>query len=313
MSKKPASLTSELLARKGEAEPSTIDPSARMTLSAGPGFDEEYGGGPKGHDDHGDDRHDDRGPYADEARHRPMPPEPEIIYTAEETGGGGGSSRLIITAIIGLIIIGGIFLVVSGNQPESIAPVANDVVAQAPDASTAPVANDVAPLDVPETVPATVPETAPETVPETLDSGAATAPAADIQAEAPTAEIETPAAPTTADVPSINVPTAPVKAAEAPAPAAAAPAKVTAKGGGTYVVQLLALQDRAAAEKAWNKIAKKHSGILAAHALDIEEADLGAKGTWYRVRAAGFSSKSAAASACASLKSAKQDCIVKKR
>ncbi len=133
MSKKPASLTSDLLARKGEAEPSTIDPSARMTLAAGPGFSDEYSGGH--HEPEGGDRDDDLGPYADEARHRPMPPEPEIIYTAEETGGGGGSSRLIITAILGLIIIGGIFLVVSGNQPDSVAPVANDIVAQTPEAT----------------------------------------------------------------------------------------------------------------------------------------------------------------------------------
>lgn len=304
MSKKPASLTSDLLARKGEAEPSTIDPSARMTLTAGPGFSDEYSGGH--HEPEGGDRDDDLGPYADEARHRPMPPEPEIIYTAEETGGGGGSSRLIITAILGLIIIGGIFLVVSGNQPDSVAPVANDIVAQTPEA-TAPVANDVAPLAEPE------PEAVPETLSAETESAEAVAaapeaaPAPAPAAEEPVAEMPAPVA----ETPVIEVPTAPVKAAEAPE--APAPAKVTAQGGGAYVVQLLALQDRSAAEKAWSKIAKKHSGILAAHALDIEEADLGAKGTWYRVRAAGFSSKSAANKACASLKAAKQDCIVKKR
>tara|TARA_R110002074_G_scaffold45451_3_gene117561 strand:- start:1813 stop:2697 length:885 start_codon:yes stop_codon:yes gene_type:complete len=294
MSKKPASLTSELLARKGEAEPSTIDPSARMTLSAGPGFSNEYNSSQRGPDDD-DDRRDDRDPYADEARHRPMPPEPEIIYTAEETGGGGGGSRLIITAILGLIIVGGIFLAVSGNQPDSVAPVATDIAAQAPEAEMAPATGDVAPLAEPETVPETLSAEA-ETVAE---AEAPVTPAPEAVAEAPAAEIE---------IPVVEVPVAPVKAAEAPAPA-----KVTAQSGGAYVVQLLALQDRAAAQAAWGKIAKKHSGILGAHALDIEEADLGAKGTWYRVRAAGFSSKSAAASACASLKAAKQDCIVKKR
>ncbi len=300
MSKKPASLTSDLLARKGEAEPSTIDPSARMTLTAGPGFSDEFSGGRHGPE--GDDGDDDLGPYADEARHRPMPPEPEIIYTAEETGGGGGNSRLIITAILGLIIIGGIFLVVSGNQPDSVAPVASDIVAQAPEAA-APVANDVAPLAEPEAVPETL-----STEAESADA-VATAPEAEPApaAEEPVAEAPAPVA----ETPAIEVPVAPVKAAEEPA--APAPVKVTAQGGGAYVVQLLALQDRSAAEKAWSKIAKKHSGILAAHALDIEEADLGAKGTWYRVRAAGFSSKSAANNACASLKAAKQDCIVKKR
>ena len=191
----------------------------------------------------------------------------------------------------------------SGNQPDSVAPVATDIVAQAPEADTAPVANDVAPLAVPETVPETLSTEAEVTEPApAADTPVAAAPEA-AAPEAPAPEVE---------IPVIEVPAAPVKAAETPA-VVPAPAKVTAQSGGAYVVQLLALQDRSAATKAWNKIAKKHSGILAAHALDIEEADLGAKGTWYRVRAAGFSSKSAATSACAKLKAAGQDCITKKR
>jgi hypothetical protein len=290
MSKKPASLTSDLLARKGEAEPSTIDPSARMTLSAGPGFsDEEYGGSRGGADDKGS---------LDDVR--PLPPEPEIIYTAEETGSGGGSTRLIIVAVLGLIIVGGIFLAVTGNEPDnSVAPVSPDIVAQT--AETPEPATPAAPADnaVPETLSATTSETpAPDAMRTTTPD---TAPEA--QAEAPAAE-----------TPAIEVPSAPVKAPEPAAEATpAAPAAVKPQSGGAYVVQLLALQDKAAARAAWAKISKKHANVLGGHALDIEEADLGAKGTWYRVRAAGFASKAAATSACSALKAAKQDCLVKKR
>ena len=79
------------------------------------------------------------------------------------------------------------------------------------------------------------------------------------------------------------------------------------------MVQLLALRDEAAAKAAWKKIAAKHKSILGSHALDIEKADLGSKGVWYRVRAAGFSNKAAASHACNGLNAAGQDCLVKKR
>lgn len=287
MSKKPASLTSDLLARKGEAEPSTIDPSARMTLSAGPGYDEEYGGG-RGEGDHrGEDGID----------YRPLPPEPEIIYTAEETGGGGSSMRFVIVAVLGLIIVGGIFLAVTGNEPNSVAPVSPNIVSEAP-APTTPAPADVASNDVvPETV-----TTAPESVAPVAEAPVVETPAPEV--ETPVAEAPAPAA--------IEVPVAPVKAAEPVAPAA--PAQATApQSGGAYVVQLLALQNEAAARAAWSKVSAKHKSVLGNHALDIEEADLGAKGTWYRVRAAGFSTKAAANDACAKLKAAGQDCLTKKR
>jgi hypothetical protein len=292
MSKKPASLTSDLLARKGEAEPSTIDPSARMTLSAGPGYDEEYGGG-RGEGDHRDDNGMD---------YRPLPPEPEIIYTAEETSGGGSSMRFVIVAVLGLIIVGGIFLAVTGNEPNSVAPVSPNIVSEAP-APAAPAPADVTSNDVvPETV-----TTAPESVAPVAEAPVVETPVV----ATPAPEVETPVAEAPAPV-AIEVPVAPVKAAEPVAPAAPAQAS-TPQSGGAYVVQLLALQDEAAARAAWSKVSAKHKSVLGNHALDIEEADLGAKGTWYRVRAAGFKTKAAANDACAKLKAAGQDCLTKKR
>lgn len=301
MSKKPASLTSDLLARKGEAEPSTIDPEARSTLSAGPGFS-AYGGGGGGRDD------DDEG----EETRRPLPPEPEIIYTAEETGGGGGSTRLIIGAVLILIILGGIFLMTTGKE-RGVAPVAPDLATQAP-------------VEAPAMPEAAAPETA--TVPGMPETGASdmAAPEAtnpnvtphDLRPAAP-AEESAPHAEAPSSVPpvaSVEVPTAPVQAAkpvEEAAPAAKPVATAKPSSKGAYVVQLFALKDEAAAKASWAQLTKKHGSVLAGHALDIEKADLGAKGTWYRVRAAGFATKAAANSACTKLKAAGQDCMAKKR
>ena len=124
---------------------------------------------------------------------------------------------------------------------------------------------------------------------------------------------ETPAAPLPIEE---TKPVAEVKApVEAPAPMAKAEPAAAAKPltGGAYVVQLLALRDEASARAAWNKVYSKNAQILGAHTLDIEEADLGTKGTWFRVRAAGFETKSSANAVCSKLKANGQDCMVRRR
>lgn len=305
MSKKPASLTSDLLARKGEAEPSTIDPSARMTLSAGSGFSDDEGGG-------SDERVEPH--MGRDTEIRPMPPEPEIIYTAEENGSGGGNTRLIIAIVLGIIIVGGIFLAMSGNEKGDVAPVSSDLMSEAP----APAEQMAPPAET---------ESRPEEMSPTEQLQAIARGDMESTADAPPAKAAAPAEPESTPTPEAvapatvaEAPVAEVPVSQAPAPAPvetakpAAPAKAaTPQAGGAYMVQLLALRDEGAARAAWKKIAAKHSGLLAAHALDIEKVDLGAKGVWYRVRAAGFANKAAATKACASLKAAGQDCIVKKR
>jgi cell division protein FtsN len=294
MSKKPASLTSDLLARKGEAEPSSIDPSARMTLSAGPDFP-PYGSGGFGSEQEG----------------RPRPPEPEIIYTAEEARSGGGSARLIIAAVLAVIVVAGIVLTLSSRTDRGVAPVSPDITATQP---PAPAAEQTAPATAAPAEPAmpAAPETS--TAPETL---ATVPPAQQPEATAPAAP-----APQTATVPETTAPQSP-PAAAAPAPEATpAPAEepkpaekpVAAKPAskGAYVLQLQALRDEQSARASWAHLTKRYAA-LSGHALDIEKADLGDKGIWYRVRAAGFATKAAAASTCARLKAAGQDCIVKKR
>lgn len=308
MSKKPASLTSDLLARKGEAEPLSIDPSARMSLFAGPDFSPGGGAG----------RHDDE---------RPQPPEPEIIYTAEETSSGGGSGKLIIGAILGAIVIGGVLLTLSSNTERGVAPVSSNLTAQAPVSTPTPPAAPAAPQAPTSETPApgaTAPQAAPSapvapTMPSTPEAPQAIVPTAPSSAApststpAPSAPVEQPATPA---LRSGNEAPAAEQAAPAPVEdqAPAAPAKAQKPvSGGAYVVQISALRDEKSAKAAWSHLGKRFPAVLGGHALDIEKAELGEKGTYYRVRAAGFTSKAAAQSACAKLKAGGQDCMVKKR
>lgn len=290
MSKKPASLTSDLLARKGEAEPLSIDPSARMSLFAGTDF--SPGGGPGRPDDE-----------------RPEPPEPEIIYTAEETSSGSGGTRLIIGAVLGAIVIGGVLLTLSSKTDRGVAPVSPDITAEAPPASQA--VEPAAPQAMaPQSAPTPEAPAAPDTaVPEDIVPRATVPQATLPQTAAP--EAATPASPALrAGGEAASPEPAPVM--EDAAPAAPVKAQKPASGG-AYVVQISALRDEKSARTAWAQLGKRFPAVLNGHALDIEKADLGEKGTYYRVRAAGFTSKAAAQSACAKLKAGGQDCMVKKR
>lgn len=257
---------------------------------------------------------------------RPRPPEPEIIYTPEEED-GGGRTRLIAGAFVGLALLGGVIIALSLNDGGSgVAPVSPDVTS-IPDEAPAQQQAAATPA-APETV-----ETA-ETNPEaTVPGESAPAETPELRASAEPAQAEpeaAPAAPETATSEgaptSITPPAAATKSAEvqskaeeptaaAPAPAKSEPAaKATATAsGGAYVVQIMALREEGAAKTAWASLQKKHASVLGGHALDIEKADLGDKGTFYRVRAAGFETKAAAQSACSSLKAAGQDCLVKSR
>jgi hypothetical protein len=99
-----------------------------------------------------------------------------------------------------------------------------------------------------------------------------------------------------------GTPAAPVKTA-APAPAKAA-------GGGSYVLQIGAYTSQADAEAAWKAYRARHSGLLSGYSDDVQQADLGAKGTWYRLRIGGLSDKEAATALCDKLKADGGACIL---
>ncbi|HEY2009282.1 MAG TPA: SPOR domain-containing protein [Rhizomicrobium sp.] len=99
---------------------------------------------------------------------------------------------------------------------------------------------------------------------------------------------------------------APAKvAAMAPAPVAAKPA---ASGG--YVLQIGAYKNQADADAAWKAYKAKHAALLGGYSDDVQQADLGEKGTWYRLRIGGFADKNMATSLCDRLKADGGACIL---
>jgi len=97
------------------------------------------------------------------------------------------------------------------------------------------------------------------------------------------------------------------------APATVAPATPTpgiAAGAGGYVIQLAAFRDELSARAAFTKLQKKYPGELGGTSSDIQRADLGDKGIYYRLRA-GYMDKAAANSLCEKLSTQGQSCFVR--
>jgi hypothetical protein len=101
----------------------------------------------------------------------------------------------------------------------------------------------------------------------------------------------------------------PDNAGAAPAPRApAAPATRTATTS-PWRIQIAALGSADAVRGAWDRLRRSHPEVLAGLSLAVEEVTVG--GTkFYRLQAAGFADRDAAARACAALKSAGRDCFV---
>lgn len=120
-----------------------------------------------------------------------------------------------------------------------------------------------------------------------------------------------PAQPPAATRPPVAVkPPVPVKPPAAPAkPAPPAKPPATAPGSAAALIQLAALSDKAAAERAWTKLAKAHSDLLAGLSPVYQEVTVNGKTLW-RLRASGFQSRDQATEICAKLKQRAQDCNV---
>ncbi len=345
MAKKPASLTGELLARKGEARPSDLKPvnderPQGADISILPGRQPHLEGigvrgqvsstlSPEEPEESGSS--DEMANEDDGAR--PSPPEPEIIYTPEDKE-TGSRTKLIAGAFIGVALLGGVLLALMFNGSDRgtapVLPQETDTASGSQQAASEAATEANEPAVAVETVPS-VADTTPETPAAPAAKSSADIEVAPLRSSAPeettsspaldpalaAAAPETPAAPKPAAKAETPAPAlelakpAPAKQAETPAKAAqAVPALAT---GGNWVVQLLASRSEADAKTAWKMISGKHATILGGHGVDIQKADLGDKGTFYRVRAAGFDTKAAASKACGALKGAGQDCLVRPR
>jgi cell division septation protein DedD len=107
-------------------------------------------------------------------------------------------------------------------------------------------------------------------------------------------------APTTPGKP---VPLAPAKTAPKPAPQVAAT-------GGPLRIQIAATKDEASARAEFARLQKAHADLLGSLSANVVKADLGDKGTFYRVQAGPIADKAQAEKLCSQLKPLGIGCIV---
>jgi cell division protein FtsN len=115
-------------------------------------------------------------------------------------------------------------------------------------------------------------------------------------------------APATKPAPVVTKTATPVKEpAKAPAPAApkAVPVPASAAVSAGFAAQLGSFKDKASADTALARF--RASGLSGP--VSIVAADLGAKGTWYRIRATGFESRSEVDVFCGKARNAGAQCI----
>lgn len=79
---------------------------------------------------------------------------------------------------------------------------------------------------------------------------------------------------------------------------------------GQFLVQVGAFRSEAAASKAWSTLSSRQPELLQPVGYDIQRADLGAKGVFYRLRANAFPTRKDAVEFCDALKSNGESCIV---
>jgi cell division protein FtsN len=79
---------------------------------------------------------------------------------------------------------------------------------------------------------------------------------------------------------------------------------------GKAVLQIGAYETPDIANGAWAAFKTRHSAVVGDLSQDIQKADLGAKGIWYRLRVGPFADKAAAAGACEKLKAEGGTCFV---
>lgn len=88
------------------------------------------------------------------------------------------------------------------------------------------------------------------------------------------------------------------------------PAESRFAATGSFQVQLSALRSREAAQTAWSRMQSSAPDLFMGANLDIQRADLGAKGVFFRLRIGTFPDREAAKGFCADVKAAGKDCMV---
>lgn len=206
-----------------------------------------------------------------------------------------------------------------------------DIPAAEATVSTPPVADATARLDADSATPATAVAAAGAAT----DTPAATAPNSDVEILAPALQLpgRQAATPKPSNAEALRAAVAGVpQTTPAPGTAEAAPeladtvvtAAISQRPApkviespdmprGAFVVQIAAFRQEEVAKSEFRVLKKKYPELLSSVSDDIQRADLGSKGIYYRLRVGPFEERVAAAGLCEQLKSRGQDCIVRAR
>lgn len=132
-----------------------------------------------------------------------------------------------------------------------------------------------------------------------------------VTAEAPAADtadtIETPAEDTSITLAAVQPVTEPIRTL---IPEISADTVSRFSNSGDFQVQLSALRSEEAARSAWTTYQNSAPDLFLGANLDIQQADLGARGVFYRLRVGSFADRAAAKGFCADVKAAGKDCMV---
>lgn len=93
------------------------------------------------------------------------------------------------------------------------------------------------------------------------------------------------------------------------APAAIAPSPASSASGG-YLAQIAAVRSEDAARTAWKETSARNPSLMLGARMDIQRADLGSQGVFFRLRAGYFGDRDQAGAFCDRLKAAGLACMV---
>ncbi len=267
-------------------------------------------------------------------------------YDATDGGGGGRTLFVLLGLLFAVILFGGVlYLAYQQGMREGARNAPPVIEADGSPVKVAP--DDPGGMEIPNTdkliydrmngedpaepgveqllpraeEPMTVEERTPAPKPEPVDPMPVQPPALDIvpdPAAIAAGEAQVPAE--GADI--IPVPVAPASRGDAAVPPPTVlppvavpdtPPAVQPSANGRFVIQIAAFRDQVQAAAGFARLRTAYPDLVAGLTPDVERADLGDRGIYFRLRLGAFQTKDAATALCTRLKGRGQDCIVKER
>ncbi len=267
-------------------------------------------------------------------------------YDATDGGGGGRTLFVLLGLLVAILLFGGVlYLAYQQGMREGARNAPPLIEADGSPVKVAP--DDPGGMEIPNTdkliydrmngedpaepgveqllpraeEPMSVEERTPAPKPEAAEPLPVQPPALDIVPDPEAVASESEAA-TEEGSEVVPVPVAPVTRGEAvvpppvvlpPVAVPETPPAVQPSVDGRFVIQIAAFRDQVQAAAGFARLRTAHPDLMAGLTPDVERADLGERGIYYRLRVGAFESKDAAAALCTRLKGRGQDCLVKER